>query len=683
MSLEDPTTWVNSTTLDASIAGVAGSSKQGNACEACHTRKVRCDKNLHESTREVCSNCRDAGRACLKRRRQVFLRDGAASSASTGAAAAATSSSPARSIKEDEKFRLPAIGETSRKRMRTTITTTLTPSQHSSYLGRADYIPAHVEIDEDDATHYESPGARAHSWHNFEVKIRRNLSVLELPQGTLRQTLLRNFLQRCRPWMPLVNASDLERLDAKTNDTLLVTSMLVAGSIVSSTPQAAEQGQRCYQRAKVLFYTNAEQNHLHAIMATIFLQWLNPSGPEHISIDSSSFWLRLSAALAHQMGLHREPGPRMADAKLRRRIWWALVSRDNLIAASHGRPRAVNAEDSNVRPLRLDDFDGDDEDALLFMHFAQITSILGDMTEEYRRGTLSDRKKIDFEDSLRRWLKTVPPSLRLYNPETKRLNDYDFKARQLHTIYFTSLIILFRQDKRDQPPSPVALLAASFVSGIFEEYLTWEDVSHLAVTSIFYLMVAALLQLSYQRFPSLATHRAEETEIIRSSLNELKKRFPSAIGAERVVNQMMKHSTTLPETAQSAQIFLSPDQEEFFAPFGPELCRKWRLVVENPISAVPPPPLEGVEEFAGLNRSDNGVVIIGHTGHHLQASAESPQDVQAIITAESAWNTSTPFTFNIDDQNLFSDQLGLDSVGRWWWADWMPEADLDFLSRSL
>ncbi|OAP59806.1 hypothetical protein AYL99_04808 [Fonsecaea erecta] len=652
---EDPS-WVNSTKSDPSVPGT---SKQGSACEACHTRKVRCDKNLHESTRESCSNCRDAGRACLphtrKRRRQV--------------------------LRHDE---IPLSGEEKKVRRATNGEKTSTPSQQPSYLGRADYISAHAEIDEDDATHYHSPGPRAGSWHTFEVKIRRHLSVLEQPQGTLRQTLLRNFLQRCRPWMPLVSEADLERLDSKNKDTLLVTAMLVAGSIVSSTPQAAEQGQRCYQRAKVLFYTNAEQNHLHAIMATIFLQWLNPSGPEHVSIDNSSFWLRISVALAHQLGLHREPDWRMADAKLRRRIWWALVSRDNLIAASHGRPRATNAEDSNVRPLRMDDFDSADEDALLFMHFVQITSILGDMTAEHRRGTLSDRKKIDFEDTLRRWLKAVPPSLRLYNPETKRLNDYNFKSRQLHTIYFTSLIILFRQDKRDQPPSPVALLAASFISGIFEEYLTWEDVSHLAVTSIFYLMVAALLQLSYQRFPSLATHRTEEIEIIRSSLNEFKKRFPSGLGAERVVNQMMKHSSTLPETAQSVRIVLTPDQAEFFAPFGPELCRKWQLVVENP----PLGPLDGIECCAsGVSQpADSGAVNAGHTAtHHLPASTDLPQqEPQAMIPAESAWGGGgTPFAFSMDDPNLFPDQLGLDSVGRWWWADWMPEADLDFLSRTL
>lgn len=205
---------------------------------------------------------------------------------------------------------------------------TLTPSQQASYLGRSNYITAHVDIDEDDATQYRSPAPPPTGpLHEFQKKIRRNLTGIELPQGPLRQTLLRNFLQRCRPWMPLVNESDLEKFDAKNSDSLLVTAMLVAGSIVSSAPQVAQIGQRCYQRAKVLFYTGAEQNHLYTVMATIFLQWLNPSGPEHVSIDNSSFWLRISVGLAHQLGLHREPNPRMADAKLRRKMWWALIVR--------------------------------------------------------------------------------------------------------------------------------------------------------------------------------------------------------------------------------------------------------------------------------------------------------------------------------------------------------------------
>lgn len=200
---------------------------------------------------------------------------------------------------------------------------TLTSSkQQPSYLGRSSYITGDFAVDEDDAHQYQSPSKTSTT---LQTQIQRLASADETPQGPLRQSLLRNFMLYCRPWMPLIDETDLDKLDIGTRNSLLMTAMLVAGSIVSSTAQAAEAGQLCYQRAKILFYTGAEVHTLETIVATIFLQWLNPSGPEHVSIDSSSFWLRISVGLAHQLGLHREPDSKLPDAKLRRKIWWTLV----------------------------------------------------------------------------------------------------------------------------------------------------------------------------------------------------------------------------------------------------------------------------------------------------------------------------------------------------------------------
>jgi hypothetical protein len=332
-----------------------------------------------------------------------------------------------------------------------------------------------------------------------------------------------------------------------------------------------------------------------------------------------------------------------------------------------------------VRPLRLDDFDLGDEHALLFKYFVQITSVTGDMTEHYRRGTLNDRVKIDFELTLRRWLTALPPNLRLYHPDTLVLTEYDFKIRQLHALYFTALIILFRHEKRDQPPSPVSLLAASFVSGIFQEYLEREDLCHISVTNIFYLMVTALLQISYQRFPSLAVHRDQEIEIIKLSLDELKKRYPSAIGAERVINQVMKHSTTLPETSPLEQVMaLTADQKEFFAPFGPALCKKWSSVFDSQ------PDATAVDGEALLSAAASSVVdLVGQCALFRNGAHQTEQGPPTQVENEAvAANGPDPPLFDIDE-TIFPNELNLDSVGRWWWADWMPEADLDFLARSL
>ena len=195
-------------------------------------------------------------------------------------------------------------------------------------------------------------------------------------------------------------------------------------------------------------------------------------------------------------------------------------------------------------------------------------------------------------------------------------------------------------------------------------------------------MVAALLQLSYQRFPSLAAHRVQELEVIRLSLDGLKKRFPSAIGAERVINQMMKNSPTLLDTRPSPRMTLTSEQREFFAPFGPELCRMWPLVMESHA-----PFMAGIGDFAGASHghghAHSTTINADQTGRQGVQSNGSIQTQSVPAHLDPLWPSDTSLLFPNDDQALFSNEQALDSVGRWWWADWVPEADLDFLSKSL
>ncbi|KAK5047322.1 hypothetical protein LTR84_006844 [Exophiala bonariae] len=465
--------------------------------------------------------------------------------------------------------------------------------------------------------------------------------------------------------MPLIDESDLPRFDLKNVNCLLTTSMLVAGSVVSSTPQAIEISHRCYHRAKVLFYTGAEKNDIRVVMATIFCQWLSPSGPEHVSIDSSSFWLKIGVALGQQLGLHREPNPQMEDAGLRKRIWWTLVSRDNQIAASHGRPRALSVEDTDVRPLCIEDFTEPDDDSYLFMHFVRITSILGDMTELYRRGTLSDNKRIHLENSLLRWVNEVPAPFKLHNPLTGEPYPYKAKALQLHLPYFACLVILFRRNNVDQAPSAASLLASSFISGIFEEFLTWEDINFLPPTSIFYLIVGGLVQVSSHRFDFLAVSRTAEIEIIKLSLIELKARFPAAIGAERIINQVIRHSAENPKPFENTDaFFLTLQQRKLFLPFGSNLCRKWSSIFESAPSA-------------GLSQPPITPLSLPSTQPSIRYT-NRVENEQILSTMETLNDSRWPIdNATIDSSfNTVVDPASLDMVGRWWWSDWMSDLDM-------
>lgn len=115
--------------------------------------------------------------------------------------------------------------------------------------------------------------------------------------------------------------------EANREPTFLMLAILVAGSKVSTSPQAQELGWKCYDAAKLRFYSGHATDTLDTITGTVILQWWNQTGPEHISIDNSSMWLRMGVALAHQAGLHRQNDPRNPQFARRRKLWWALVVR--------------------------------------------------------------------------------------------------------------------------------------------------------------------------------------------------------------------------------------------------------------------------------------------------------------------------------------------------------------------
>lgn len=191
-----------------------------------------------------------------------------------------------------------------------------------SYLGRADYLDTHAPIDEDQVSRYH----RSPDQNTTAVASASTPSLEGLLTRSARDSLIASFLSKCRPWMPLVNAAQVHAMfEGSSTPTFLRLAILVAGSKVSTSPQAHELGRRCYDAAKQRFYSGDATDTLDTIVGTIILQWWNQTGPEHISIDNSSLWLRLGVALAHQSGLHRQPDARNPQCALRRRIWWTLV----------------------------------------------------------------------------------------------------------------------------------------------------------------------------------------------------------------------------------------------------------------------------------------------------------------------------------------------------------------------
>ena len=139
----------------------------------------------------------------------------------------------------------------------------------------------------------------------------------------------------------------------------------------------------------------------------------------------------------------------------------------------------------------------------------------------------------------------------------------------------------------------------------------------------------------------------------------------------------MKHSTTLQDVSALNRMTLTPEQAELFSPFGPDLCRMWPLISTSRV-----PLVDGVNGLAGVH--DSLITMVG-AGQGLRLESEDNDGAQkepVVSNTDPIWSNAPTF-FPEDDQNLFMSEEALDSVGRWWWSDWVPEADLDFLSKSL
>jgi len=95
------------------------------------------------------------------------------------------------------------------------------------------------------------------------------------------------------------------------------------------------------------------------------------------------------------------------------------------------------------------------------------------------------------------------------------------------------LIIINRSQDPRGPPSTASLLASSFLAGIFEDFLARDELRYLGPIFTFYLLAAGMAQLSCYRYTGLWDAAAKDLDVMFRALDELSKRWPSAVGSLR------------------------------------------------------------------------------------------------------------------------------------------------------
>lgn len=206
--------------------------------------------------------------------------------------------------------------------------------------------------------------------------------------------------------------------------------------------------------------------------------------------------------------------------------------------------------------------------------------IMGDIAEAYRRHQLSQTKKTELIRALYWWQRELPDALRLYHSGVERgLRPYNFHARQLHVLYFESVMLVFYKGTQRTLISSPALIASSCIAGLFEEFLIRDEVRYLG-PSIWksFLLTAGLSQISGCRAQNIASDVVQDLQTLRSCLQEFSKRWPTAVKNMKLLDNL---KDSFDRDLSSQQHFLDIPREEFeplLRDFGTEISRHWHLV---------------------------------------------------------------------------------------------------------
>lgn len=232
------------------------------------------------------------------------------------------------------------------------------------------------------------------------------------------------------------------------------------------------------------------------------------------------------------------------------------------------------------------------------MAYVEISSILGHLTQDCRRKTLTRQKRPIIENRLYRWTRDLPASLRLFrnsaaftaSAEWRRssrnvLAQYSLEVRQLHIPYFVCLAIMCRSSLGNSP-SPAVVLASSFIAGVFEDFLARDEIQFLGPIFTFHLLVAGIGLLSSHTIPSLWEKATASLQTIYLSLEVLAKRWSSAKGSLRALKSIADKQKSTTRSDETSGLALSREHLPFFEGFGSDLSWAWSCFMSSTSTAI-------------------------------------------------------------------------------------------------
>ncbi|KAK1635037.1 fungal-specific transcription factor domain-containing protein [Colletotrichum phormii] len=429
------------------------------ACKACRSRRVKCDAG----DAHPCWQCRTRQIPCeivesrrgkyIRKKRNLQQKQSRAQSQQVQAArtdqdsAEQETEAPNEVFIEDGSFTNSPVtsDEISNDGQLQPSQTQKNQRQHPCSVDLSlSYIVEVVHRPKDGSTepvkvHYPIPACIAdQSAYNHVPKVIETISLQEaltMPAPHIADQLIRPFFEIMHPAYPVFDRESFSRQYRQGQASpLVLQAIFLLGFTVCDDSLIEEAGfsdratarRTHYLRAKALYDAEYESDHMNlvAVMLLLGFWWAGPEDQK-----DNCYWVNCAATMAQSLGMHRSMShsalsPRMRS--LRKRIWWAIYTRDRHTAAAFGRPCRIRDEDCDIEPLTDEDFEFDkngDERLIPAQHkyhvsyvmeMARLTTILGDIiVSEFspRRAMIEKYEAKSLKKELRRWNSSLPEHL--------------------------------------------------------------------------------------------------------------------------------------------------------------------------------------------------------------------------------------------------------------------------------
>ncbi|KAL2849901.1 fungal-specific transcription factor domain-containing protein [Aspergillus pseudoustus] len=544
------------------------------ACTICHSKKIRCDLQVRTGQGlNNCTNCDSAGKECRMRPSKRITRRTRGpltppESSGSGSTTRQTQAQPAQSQSVEEGAKettdesialrdpewiwnfdnpnpLPETGHPN-----------LNPPPVDLVGDNPSCSPATCRTDDtetrrDLSSRYYELEIQADA-RNQEQRLltQRQPDVRLLPSPDLQQSFIETYLEYCSPWCPVLDRDQLN-IDDLSQSPLLVNALAIVGSHIQPPVIPHDGPAAYYERARNLFYNDAEPDVVRSLQAVSLFYWWSPRPPSILHRHSSWWWTSCVVRHCQQLGVHQQPslGPGPASSQhnhpanhrshlIRRRIWWTAFARERLTSICQGKPSIIDEADCDITEPTLDDF----PDALIdptariraeiFIHWVRLCAIIGRIAKYLARPTPDTNTP--FPTHLARelitWVQSLPPHLQL-PINADRTTNFNRDVHQMHLPYLAVIIMLhLKQPYQPHHPEayPPAILAASCVARIFRDTLARGGTRFLMAITGWYCGMAFIALLQACRVDGLAAAANEDLDILTLAVDQLRTMWPTA-----------------------------------------------------------------------------------------------------------------------------------------------------------